>query len=92
MTTVTLGTTLTNPAGLNEQQLREALERANQDLICRDLEVAQLRHQLYEHSLVMSQICNAVLQRNAPTLNAILSQLATSYKDQQAAIAARKVH
>lgn len=89
---VHMGATLTNPDALNEAELREALTVANQQLIQRDIQIVALQKQAVGLGQCIAKICDQVLGEEWSGLSATLAQLAASYQQQKAALAARKFH
>ncbi len=92
MSVVTMGATLSNPAMLNEQELRAALERANSELLAKDLEIHQLHIVIASNGNVIANLCELYLAKRFGDFTNEVERITEIYSKMKAAIAARKVH
>lgn len=83
---------VSNPAALNEEQLRAELERKNAELIQLTTRLHTLEIHASSSSKLVGNLCELQLAGRFLDLHTELERMAGIYKQMKAAIAARKTH
>lgn len=87
-----VGPTMTNPDKLKPTELREALQRANDDLLCQALRINNLEAGVSWVSNILAKLCELQLAGLGDELNDELERLSAHYQTQKAAMTARRMN
>lgn len=90
MSTVT--SSLANPYKLNEEELRQALDRANCTMLAQTLQIADLQQQVSVLSSTVGNLCQLTIEGSYDKVSAELARLAANYQRLTIALATRKMH
>ena len=92
MSTVHIGSTLSNPYKLNEEELREALIRANDDLLRNAIELAELKGYANQLQRFALNLCEAHAAGRSSDILESVRRLAEFHDRKKAELSAQKVH
>jgi hypothetical protein len=84
--------TLCNPDRLTDQQVREELKRATDELFSKDLQLIELKAQVHALNNILVKLAELQVADRFEDLQSEMQRLAAHYQQQKAVQSARQVH